>query len=103
MSPTDQDQHLSILFNRIEREQKTVTGWRQTIIKNIYKGSNKFNICESQSETFLVNITSKVYKLVKITQNEKNKNNKMSEMQATGRKERSAMNNLIIINTIIEN
>ena len=27
----------------------------------------------------------------------------MSEMQAAGRKERSAMNNLLIINTIIEN
>ena len=51
---------------------------------------------------FLVNIISKVYELVKITQNDKN-NSKMSEMQVAGRKERSAMDNLIIINTIIEN
>ena len=51
---------------------------------------------------FSVNIISKLYKLVKITQNEKN-NNKMSKMRAAGRKVRSAMDNLIIMNTIIEN
>ena len=93
---------LSILFNRVEREQRTLTQWRQTTIKSIYKGGNKANISESQRGLFLVNIISKVYKLVKITQNEKN-NSKMSEMQAAGRKERSAMDNLIIMNTIIEN
>ena len=52
-------------------------------------------------EIFLVNI-SEVYELVKITQNEKN-NSKMSEMQTAGRKKRSAMDNLIIMNNIIEN
>ena len=49
--------------------------------KSIYKGSNKANISESQSDIFLVNMISKLYKLVKITQNQKN-NSKMSEMQA---------------------
>ena len=93
---------LSILFNRIEREQRTLIQWRQTTIKSIYKGGNKTNISESQRRIFLVNIISKVYELVKITQNDKN-NRKMSEMQVAGRKERSAMDNLIIMNTIIEN
>ena len=45
---------------------------------------------------------SKVYELVKTTQNEKS-NSKISKMQAPGRKDRSPMNNLIIMNTIIEN
>ena len=76
---------LSILFNRIEREQRTLTQWRQTTIKSIYKGDNKANISESQSGIFLVNI-SKVYELVKITQNEKS--SKMSKMHTAGRKER---------------
>ena len=93
---------LSILFNRIEREQRTLIQWRQTTIKSTYKGGNKANISESQRGIFLVNIVSKVYELVKITQNEKN-NSKMSEMQAAGRKERLTMDNLIIMNTIIEN
>ena len=93
---------LSILFNRIEREQRTLMQWRQTTIKSIYKGGNKANISESQRGIFLVNIISKVYELVKITQNDKNNRN-MSEMQVAGRKERSAMDNLIIMNTIIEN
>ena len=93
---------LSILFNRIEIEQRTLVQWRQTTIKSIYKGGNKANISESQKGIFLVNIISKVYELVKITQNEKN-NSKISEMQTIGGKERSAMDNLIIMNTIMEN
>ena len=59
---------LSILFNRIEKEQKALTQWRQTTIKSIYKGgNNKVNISESQRGIFLINIISKVYELVKIT------------------------------------
>ena len=75
---------LSILFHRIEREQRTFIQWRQTAIKSIYKGGNKANRSERQRGIFFVNIISKVCELVKITQNEKN-NSKMSEMQAAGR------------------
>ena len=64
----------------------------------LYKGGNKANISESKMWVFI----SKVYGLVKITQNEKN-NSKISKMQAPGWKDRSAVNNLIIMNTIIEN
>ena len=39
---------LSILFKRIEREQRTLIQWRQTTIKSIYKSGNKTNISESQ-------------------------------------------------------
>ena len=60
------------------------------------------NISGSQKGIFLVNIISKVYESVKITQNYKN-NSKMSEMQVALRKEWSAIDNLIIMNTIIEN
>ena len=93
----------SILFNSIEKEQGTLTQWRQTTIKSIYKGGNKANISESQRGIFVVNIIiSKVYEIAKIIQNEKN-NSKMSEMQAAGRKEKSTMDNVIITITIIEN
>ena len=71
--------------------------------KYIYKGGNKANKSESQRGIFLVNIISKVYELVKITQQNDKNNWKMSEMQVAGTKERSAMDNLIIMNTIIEN
>ena len=63
---------LSILFNRIEREQRTLIQWKQTTVKSIYKGGNKANISESQIGIFLENVISKVYELVKITQNDKN-------------------------------
>ena len=54
---------LSILFNRIEREQRTLMQWRQTTIKSIYKSGNKANISESQRGIFLVNKISNVYEL----------------------------------------
>ena len=62
---------LSILFNRIERQQRALIQWKQTTIKSIYKGGKKANISESQIGIFLVNIISKVCELVKITQNDK--------------------------------
>ena len=68
--------------------------------QSIYKSGNKANISENQRGIFLVNIISTLYDLVKITQNEKN-NRKMSKMQTAGRKERSAMDNLIMMKTII--
>ena len=43
-----------------------------------------------------------MYELVKITQNGKN-DSEMSEMQTAGRRDRSAMDNFIIMNTTIEN
>ena len=43
---------LSILFNRIEREQKTLMQWRQTTIKSIHKVGNKANISESQRNRY---------------------------------------------------
>ena len=86
----------------MEREQGTLTQWRQAIVKSIYKGGNKTNISDNQRGILLVNIILKVYELVKITQNGKN-NSKMSEMQAAGRGERSAKDNLIIMNTVTEN
>lgn len=57
---------LSILFNKIEREQGTLIQWSQTTIKSINKGGNEANISESQIGIFLVNIISKVYEIVKI-------------------------------------
>ena len=45
---------------------------------------------------------SKIYESALKTQNE-NKNENMSQMQTTGRKQRSAVDNLIILNVIIEN
>ena len=44
---------------------------------------------------------SKVYEKVKKTQNE-TKHNKMSEMQTAGKKQRSIMDNIVIVSAITE-
>ena len=50
---------------------------------------------------FITNIVSKAYEIVKKNQNEVVQSN-MSNMQTAGKKNRSTMDNIIIINTIIE-
>ena len=71
-------------------------------MKRIQKVGVKENIQENQREIFLVNTVSKIYESALKIQNE-NKNENMSQMQTAGRKQRSAVDNLIILNSIIEN
>ena len=95
-------QSLAILFNRVEEENKIPIQWRETKIKSVYKGGNKERIQESQRGIFLMNIVCKVYERVKKLQNE-NKQENTSSMQTAGKKNRSTINNLIIMNAIIKN
>ena len=71
-------------------------------MKRINKGGVKENIQENQRGIFLVNKVSKIYESAFKIQNQ-NKNENMSQMQTAGRKQRSAVDNLIILNSIIEN
>ena len=71
-------------------------------MKNIHKGGVKENIQENQRGIFLENTLSKMYESALKIQNEI-KNENMSQMQTAGRKQRSAVENLIIMNSIIEN
>ena len=49
-----------------------------------------------------MNIVSQIYESALKIQNEK-KNENMSQIQTAGRKQRSTVDNLIILNSIIEN
>ena len=69
---------------------------------SIHEGGGKENIQENQRAIFLVNRVSKIYESALEIQNE-NKNENMSQMQTARRKQRSAVDNLIILNLIIEN
>ena len=72
-------------------------------MKSIHKGGVKENIQENQENQrgiFQVNIVSKIYHTALKIQNEK-KNENMSQMQPAGRRQRSAVDNLIILNSII--
>ena len=71
-------------------------------MKSIHNCEVKENIQENQRGIFLVNTVSKIYESALKIQNE-NKNENMSQMQTAGRKQRSAVDNLIILNSIIEN
>ena len=71
-------------------------------MKSKHKGGVKENINQNQRGIFLVNTVSKIYESALKIQNE-NKNENMSQMQTAGRKQRSAVDNLIILNSIIEN
>ena len=93
---------LYILFNRIKTENQIPKQWQLTTVKSIHKGGGEENIQENRRGIFLVNRVSKIYESALKIQNE-NKNENMSQMQAAGRKQRSAVDNLIILNSMIEN
>ena len=90
------------IVNRIKTENQIPIQWQLTTVKSIHKGGVKENIQENQRGIFLVNIVSKIYESALKIQNEK-KNENMSQMQTAGRKQRSTVDNLIILNSIIEN
>ena len=92
---------LATLFNRVDDEMQFPIQWKKTKIKSVYKGTNKERVQESQREIFLMNIVCKVYERVKKLQNE-NKQENISSMQTAGKKNRSTIDNLIIMNAIIE-
>ena len=93
---------LYILFNRIKTENQIPKQWQLTTVKSIHKGGVKENIQENQRGIFLVNTVSKIYESALKIQNE-NKNENMSQMQTAGRKQRSAVDDSIILNSMIEN
>ena len=86
------------MFKRSKTENETPKLWQLTAVKSIYKGGVQEKIQENQIGMFLVNIISKISdeSILKI-QNE-NRNENMSQMEITGRKPRSAVDNLIILN-----
>ena len=90
---------LATLFNRTNKKTIPIQ-WRETKIKSIYKGGNIEQIQESHKGIFLIDMC-KVYERVKKIQNENKKANILS-MQTTRKKNRSTMDNLIIMSAIIE-
>ena len=93
---------LYILFTRIKTENQIPKQWQLTTVKSVHNGGVKENIQENQRGIFLSNTVSKIYESTLKIQNE-NKNENMSQMHTAGRKQRSAVDKLIILNSIIEN
>ena len=93
---------LYTLFNRVKTENQIPKQWQLTTVESIYKGGDKENIQENQRGIFLVNTVPKIYESALKTQNE-NRNENMSHIQITERKQRSTVDSLIILNSIIEN
>ena len=73
-----------------------------TTVKSIHNDGVKENIQENQRGIILVSTILKIYESALKIQN-KNKNENMPHMQTAGKKERSTVDNLIILNSIIEN
>ena len=93
---------LTTIFNRVEDERQIPLQWTETSIKSQCKrGGSKEKIQENQRGIFITNIVSEAYEIVNKIQNMTLQSN-MSNMQTAGKKNRSTVDNIIIINTIIE-
>ena len=93
---------LTTVFNRVEEEGQILLQWRDTSIKSQYKGGgSKEKIQENQRGIFMTNIVSKADEIIKKIQNEAMQSS-MPNMQTAEMKNRSKMNKIIVINSIIE-
>ena len=93
---------LTTVFNRVEEEGQIPLQWRDTSIKSQYKGGgSKEKIQENQRGIFITNIVSKADESIKKIQNEAMQSS-MPNMQTAEMKNRSKMNKIIVINSIIE-
>ena len=93
---------LTTVFNRVEEEGQIPLQWRDTSIKSQYKGGgSKEKIQENQRGIFITNIVSKADEIIKKIQNEAMQSS-MPNMQTAEMKNRSKMNKIIVINSIIE-
>ena len=93
---------LTTVFNRVEEEGQIPLQWRDTSIKSQYKGGgSKEKIQKNQRGIFITNIVSKADEIIKKIQNEAMQSS-MLNMQTAEMKNRSKMNKIIVINSIIE-
>ena len=93
---------LEILYNRIEQEGIIPKQWQQVITKSVDKKGNGEELSKSQRGLFLVNIVSKVYEKIKKKTQNGIIHNKMLEMQTAGKKQRSTIENIVIVSAISE-
>ena len=83
-------------------ENQILKQWQLATVKSMHKRGVKENIQRNQRGIFLVNTVSKIYESELKIQNE-NKYENTSQMQTAEKKQRSAVDNLIILNSIIKN
>lgn len=88
---------LTILFNRTLKEETVPVQWQRMAIKTLYKKGSKL---EMSNKRGITNILSKL--LEKILDMKTNPDNKLSEYQNGGKKNRSIFDNWILLMAIID-
>ena len=91
---------LTKMFRKIEEQKEIPSQWEEVVIQSIQKKKGT-TLEETERGIFLTNIVSKTYERVKKIQNEEIINN-ISPMQMAGRKNRSTTDNIIIINSLLQ-
>ena len=91
---------LTNMFIMMEQQKTIPEQWKEVIIQSIQKKKGS-TLQETERGIFLTNVVSKVYEKIKKIQNEKVFDN-MDQMQMAGRKKRSTVDNIIIVDSIIQ-
>ena len=92
------------LFNAVDQNKYIPLQWKEITVVSINKGKGKkTKLNESQRGIFLTNVVSKVYEKVKKIRYDETLDQNMHCMQTAGRKNRSAIDNILIAATIIGN
>ena len=92
---------LTLMSNKILREREIPEEWSRVIIKSLYKNKGSRLDMVNRRGLFLTNLVSKLFEKVLYCKSENRI--QMPQCQNGGRKRRSAIDNLIIIMSIIDN
>ena len=92
---------LTIMCNKVLREEDIPEEWSRVIIKSVYKNKGPQLEMVNRRGLFLTNLVSKLFEKILYTKSEGSM--KVPECQNGGKKGRSAIDNIIIIMSIMDN
>ena len=93
---------IEILFNEIDRKIITPREWIEMIIISLYKNKGSKEDMENRRGLFITSTISKVYEKIKQKRNNEEFEKKVSKYQCGGRKEKSTIDHILTLNTIID-
>ena len=93
---------IKVIFNRVMSSKEVPTSWKNMKIKSIYKKKGERTSMKNRRGIFLTNIISKLFEKVIALRNEKIVQNKISQFQCGGIKNRGTVDHLFTLRAVID-
>ena len=99
---TDVIESIEILLNEIEKKVTMPNEWIEMLIISLYKNKGDKEDMENRRGLFITSTISKIYEKIKQKRKNEEIEKKVSKYQCGGRKQRSTLDHILTLNTIID-